>query len=83
MAKKSDWRRYANAIIVKIIRDNMGLEEKELRKKISDAYPWGERAMHPYKIWCSEVASCLYKLRGFGTNNAPAGGDVKEQMKLF
>lgn len=21
------------------------------RKAISDAYPWGERRMHPYKMW--------------------------------
>lgn len=28
--------------------------EKEVRKAVSDAYPFGERAMHPYKIWLDE-----------------------------
>ena len=41
--------------MAKVVRDNPGLPEAELRKKISDAYPFGERAYHPYAIWLSAV----------------------------
>ena len=29
---------------------------KGARRLVRDAYPFGERAMHPYKIWCDQVA---------------------------
>lgn len=41
---KSRWRQTANKVIAKVVKDNPGLPEAELRKKISDAYPFGERA---------------------------------------
>lgn len=52
---KSTWRAYATPIIRQVIADNKGLPEKELRRLISKAYPFGQRSMHPYKIWCDEV----------------------------
>lgn len=59
-----NWRSHAAEIISKIIGARvprrMSAEElKSLRKEISDAYPFGQRAMHPYKIWCSEVKNQL------------------------
>lgn len=59
MASKSHWRQYANKVIVPIIKANMDKSESELRKLISAEYPFGERAYHPYKIWCDEVTRCL------------------------
>ena len=35
-------------------------EGAELLKRISAAYPFGERAMHPYKIWLDEVKQVRY-----------------------
>lgn len=67
MGTNSHWRQTANEVIVKIIQDNDSVPEKELRKKISDAYPFGQRAMHPYKIWCDAVAECLWQLRRIGS----------------
>ncbi len=52
---KSRWRQTANKVIAKVVKENPGLPEEELRKKISDAYPFGERAYHPYAIWLSAV----------------------------
>ena len=49
------WRQHCTPIIAQIIAQNPDLSEKELRKVISAAYPYGQRAMHPYKVWCSEV----------------------------
>jgi len=60
--------------------DNPKMDEKPLRKLISDAYPWGERENHPYKIWCSAVAECLWSLRKIGRK--PTKTD-KEGMNLF
>jgi hypothetical protein len=49
------WREHCRPIIAKVLADNKGREEKEIRKALRDAYPYGQRAMHPYKIWCDEV----------------------------
>lgn len=49
------WRDRAATVISDVIRKNPGMEQKELRKLISAAYPFGERKYHPYKIWCDEV----------------------------
>ncbi len=53
--KESRWRLAARKAIQKAIAENTGKSEKEVRKAISDAYPFGERARYPYKIWLDEV----------------------------
>ena len=55
----SRWRDRARPIIARVIADNPGLPVEELRKLISAEYPFGERAMHPYKIWLDEVRTQL------------------------
>lgn len=77
---RSEWRPYANAIITKIILENNSVPEKDLRKKISEAYPWGERANHPYKIWCSAVQECLWTLRRIGKRPTAA---QEQEVTLF
>ena len=52
---KSSWRIKSAQVIYKIIKENPGVTIKELHKKISEAYPFGERKYHPYKIWLDEV----------------------------
>lgn len=49
------WRDSARPIIAKVLADNEGKTDKEIRRALRDAYPWGQRAMHPYKIWCDEI----------------------------
>ena len=52
------WRQSAAPIIAKVIYDFgpcTDPNDKELRRKLREAYPWGERAMWPYKVWCDEV----------------------------
>lgn len=44
------WREDCAPIIAKVLADTKGLTEKEIKKALRDAYPYGERAMHPYKI---------------------------------
>jgi hypothetical protein len=49
------WRDHAAPIIAKVI-ERVGREDmKALKKALREAYPYGERSHHPYKIWCSEV----------------------------
>lgn len=52
----SSWREYAKPIIAKVLAENKGKSEKEIRKALHDAYPFGEREYHPYKIWLDECA---------------------------
>lgn len=49
------WREIARPIIAKVLSDNKGKSEKEIRRALRDAYPWGQRSMHPYKVWCDEI----------------------------
>lgn len=49
------WREDCRPIIAKVLADNKGKTEKELKKLLQNAYPYGERARHPYKIWCDEI----------------------------
>jgi len=48
------WRDSCRPFIAEILKENEGKSLKEKRKALKLAYPWGERAMHPYKIWCDE-----------------------------
>jgi len=53
------WRDHARPIIAAVIRDNPAATEQELRRLLRQAYPYGVREFHPYKIWCSEVKKQL------------------------
>ncbi|MFH2075844.1 MAG: hypothetical protein ABIJ57_10960 [Pseudomonadota bacterium] len=56
------WRDRARQVIAGVIREHGSREDTpELRRKLRAAYPFGERAMHPYKIWCDEVNKNLGK----------------------
>lgn len=62
MNGESSWRQNARPIISGVIQklagnlhDEDGKRTPELRRALVDAYPYGERSMWPYKVWCSEV----------------------------
>ena len=48
-------RERCNQIIAQVAAANPSLPEKELRKKISEAYPFGLREYSPYKTWLRAV----------------------------
>ena len=52
---RGTWRDSAKPIIAQVLKDTKGQTEKEIRKALREAYPWGERRYHPYKIWCDEI----------------------------
>ncbi len=49
------WRDSARPIIAKVIKENRGMPETVIKKALFEAYPFGERRMHPYKIWLDEI----------------------------
>jgi len=53
------WRDHCRLIIVKVIAETGRDDMKKLRKALREAYPYGERKMWPYKVWCSEVRKQL------------------------
>jgi hypothetical protein len=68
---KSPWRLAARSAIQRAIEeatDDARADPKALRKHISGFYPFGQRAYHPYKIWCDEVNR---QLRDMGPKDDP------------
>lgn len=51
----SHWRDKARAVIRDVLEKSSGKSPEELKTALHDAYPFGERAMHPYKIWLDEI----------------------------
>lgn len=49
------WRESARPIIAQVLKETKGQPDKEIRKALRDAYPFGERKYWPYKVWCDEV----------------------------
>lgn len=50
------WRERARPIVARVLAATKGQDEKAIRKALREAYPFGPRAHHPYKIWLDEVA---------------------------
>lgn len=73
------WRDIARPIIYKVLQDNAGKDPKEVKKALHDAYPFGQRAMHPYKIWLDAIKVQTKKKRFGGRINV----QPKEQGRLF
>ena len=59
----SNWRNISYLTIQKVLADNPGKSQAELKKLISAAYPFGERKMWPYKVWLEEVHAALHDRR--------------------
>jgi hypothetical protein len=51
------WRDQARPLIDAAITEGRkrGLKDRELATFVREAFPWGSREMHPYRIWLSEV----------------------------
>lgn len=66
------WRDRCRPIITRVLAENQGKEEKEIRKALKEAYPYGEREYHPYKIWCDEIRVQMGKRKfGKGKSSPP------------
>lgn len=55
MNTTSYWRNIAAPIITRVIANVGRDDERALKRALHDAYPFGERRMHPYKVWRDEI----------------------------
>jgi hypothetical protein len=49
------WREKSAEVITRVLLETRGQDEAAVKKALYDAYPFGERAYHPYKIWLDEI----------------------------
>lgn len=49
------WRERCRPLIARILSELEGADEKQIRKALRDAYPFGERRMYPYRAWLLEI----------------------------
>lgn len=52
---RKSWRDTARPIIAKVLEENTGKDEAVIKKALYDAYPFGKRQYHPYKVWLDEI----------------------------
>jgi hypothetical protein len=52
---KSSWRTQARPIVATVLAATRGQNEQAIRKALREAYPFGSRHHHPYRIWCDEI----------------------------
>jgi hypothetical protein len=72
----SHWRTKSRKVILAALEeaDAAGLEGKAREKFVSDRYPFGERAMHPYQIWLNEFSLLVRGVRKPMTKSKAKGG---------
>ncbi len=49
------WRDIAKPIIREVLLKTKGKNENEIKTALYEAYPFGERKYHPYKVWLDEI----------------------------
>lgn len=49
------WRESAAPIIERVLIETAGKSESDIKLALYDAYPFGQRRYHPYKIWLDEI----------------------------
>lgn len=74
------WREHARPVIQQVLKDNKGKSETEIKKALREAYPFGMRAYHPYKIWLDEIKVQLGKKK-FGRQTEAVV--IENQTDLF
>lgn len=75
----SYWRAHAAKVISEVLAATKDLKEPQIRAALRDAYPFGERRYHPYKIWCDEVR----RQRGLKTSESVRDAVKAGQSELF
>lgn len=83
MKPNSHWREQVRPIIQKVIRLFAPLnDEKLLRRKLREAYPFEMRKYHPYKIWLSEVKAQLDAYYGRPSKNLHKTRSKKKRQEV-
>jgi hypothetical protein len=53
------WRDAARSVIAPIEREYRDKPLAELKTALREAYPFGQRAYFPYKVWCEEQRKAI------------------------
>lgn len=70
MSNPGRWRIAADEVVrATLAALPQGATEKEARRALCAAYPFGERSRHPYKVWCHVVRWSLAKRFPSGTSS--------------
>ena len=72
----SYWRARARPVIAAVIARTGTDDPARLRRELLAAYPFGERARHPYRIWRDEIRHQL-------TQGPPRPPQPDGQLLLF
>lgn len=75
------WRESFRPIIAAVLREHPE-DTPERRKALREAWPAGERAHNPYKIWLDEIARQTGRKPPLGPR-PPRNGPVPGQGRLF
>lgn len=75
---ESHWRNAAAPIIPEVIAQHRGEDENKIRLALREAYPFGQRKYHPYKIWLDEIGRQLGTKPPLGT----FGKKTKERQEV-
>ncbi len=68
------WYERSQAVIRKVDESlPLGVTFAERKKAIYDAYPFGQRAYHPYKMWCKAQREYLAKFMPLSKQLPPDG----------
>jgi hypothetical protein len=49
------WADKARPIVAQVLAETAGQDERQIRKALAEAYPFGVKACWPYKAWLQEV----------------------------
>lgn len=77
----SHWRDRATPVIARVLAETRGEPEKTIRARLKEAYPFGQRQYHPYKIWLDEIARQRGKKPKLGTFG-PRAKAIKETLAI-
>lgn len=71
------WRDRARPIIERVPRETEGQPARDVRQALRDAYPFGPRTHHPYKVWCDEIARQQGRKPPLGTRGVKRLGPIE------
>jgi hypothetical protein len=49
------WRLRAAPVIRRVLEETRGQSEEAITRALFEAYPFGPREYHPYKVWLDEI----------------------------
>lgn len=79
---QSRWRRKSIAVIAQLEAEYKDKSYSAFKRALFDAYPFGERAYTPYKIWCEDQRAALAR-HPESPDYKPPMGDGLQTLDLF